>query len=340
MIRSILRNVQYYLLFFSILLVLLAFKRLSWYDNGYHPYAFTDPEHRYSLLSSSPDRLKSHLFYGGEEREIDLFKFKLGLFKFILPTFAKDGNWDQGHSLTVPPPPKRRSHKRHDLRVEKQSTKKSAEIKTSKSVAYVVVIPLQGNQLSSWETLSNVIKKAQVNSSFGYEMYALKFSENAGRFMSKETEELSKLGFKMIRVQSPADLNLTNLTNDNGGLNAVARHHDLLVHMNLLQMLKTSLDDQFNELMKRKPNSTDSLILQSSDTHGNHLDVTILQTSSKDALSSYVKYLECEYLQMFPKQKMPTARISVSRRNQEVKIDSSVKSSCKLDGGKSQRIDR
>merc|ERR1711862_1048515 len=124
-----------------------------------------------------------------------------------------------------------------------------------------------------------------------------------------------------------------------GGLNAVARHHDLLVHMNLIDytnlysLLKTSLDDQFNELMKRKPNSTDTLILQSSDTHGN--DVTILQTSSKDALSSYLKYLECEYLRMFPIRKTPTARISVPRRNQEVKINSSVKSACTLDSGKS-----
>merc|ERR1711862_575844 len=126
-----------------------------------------------------------------------------------------------------------------------------------------------------------------------------------------------------------------------GGLNAVARHHDLLVHiylidyMNLSSLLKTSLDDQFNELMKRKPNSTDTLILQSSDTHGNHLDVTILQTSSKDALSSYLKYLECEYLRMFPIRKTPTARISVPRRNQEVKINSPVKSACTLDSGKS-----
>ena len=65
---------------------------------------------------SSPDSA-GRVYYGGDEsKEIGLFKFKLGLFKFVLPTFnGDDAAWERTNELsslmTVPSPRnKRRKH--------------------------------------------------------------------------------------------------------------------------------------------------------------------------------------------------------------------------------------
>lgn len=165
MLRGILRNVQYYLLFFSIILVLLAFQRLQWYDQGWVPHGGFDHPHGGFVghtVSTSPDS-GGVIFYGGDEsKEIGLFKFKLGLFKFMLPTFSREDDWERNELsslMTVPPPPHKKKrkgagnkNKMHHLRLrsqvkmnrkgndEKKNIEKQQESSKSSSVAYVVVM--------------------------------------------------------------------------------------------------------------------------------------------------------------------------------------------------------
>ncbi|KAL7534095.1 hypothetical protein ACHAWF_004717 [Thalassiosira exigua] len=213
MLRVVLRNVQYYLLFFSTLLVLLAFQRLQWYDQVWpNPYALDRPLHgggRYHHLSSSPDN-SGRIFYGGDEsKEIGLFKFKLGLFKFVLPTFSKDDaswSWERTNELsslmTVPQPPnrKRKSINRESLRVKAHSIFPHIDPKDNDgkggvlqkaSIAYVTVIPpmtqppkphpATNSKIKEKDeiihlratALSNSISRAHTNSPYKHKLYAL-----------------------------------------------------------------------------------------------------------------------------------------------------------------------
>ena len=146
MLRTVLRNVQYYLLFFTILLVLLAFQRLQFLDRGWigapphhppfgdrpSPPSFGQPRAAgggggdYSDYSASSlddaaagrTMMRSVVVDESYLRSIDLFKFRLGLFEFVLPTWSSSSS----SSSTVPLPPngvgrrKKKKNKMNNIR--------------------------------------------------------------------------------------------------------------------------------------------------------------------------------------------------------------------------------
>ena len=197
MLRSVLRNVQYYLLFFSMLLVLLAFQRLQLLD---HPFgAFTDRPNGMIVTPSSPDSA-GRVYYGGDEsHKIGLFKFRLGLFKFILPTFATDeDSWQVTNELSsfmrVPPPPnKQRKQRRKEnffLRLQQLedeeevngSGEEANKVERNLSVAYMIIIPDLSKTPTAFDVisyhekakiLSASIARAHQDSPYDYKLYAL-----------------------------------------------------------------------------------------------------------------------------------------------------------------------
>ncbi len=227
MLRGILRNVQFYLLFFSVLLVLLAFQRLQWYDQGLIPYPhyFLDgtelmggfkTSYGRSMRSSDSgeDSVGGRIYYGGDEsKEIGLLKFRIGLFKFVLPTFSKDTpSWSQSNErfLTIPPPPN--EGKRNNSKIVRRENKsrfnnsdrytkierKVDGLKLGASVAYVAFIPRhfsptppsggQGDNMVLQQScqlaeqarvLKKSIEKAHgVKSKYDYRLYAINAAQN------------------------------------------------------------------------------------------------------------------------------------------------------------------
>ena len=232
MLRSVLRNVQYYLLFFTIPLVLLAFNRLKLLDH--HQYAFLDRPGGI-ITPTSPDNA-GRIYYGGDEsREIGLVKFRLGLFKFVLPTFSDEDSWENNeissssasHFLRVPPPPNNKNKLRRGIsfRLQQMPGQQSREevqvdeefvVKVkgnTTSVAYVIIIPSISKSFDSSDMLSNNIQsylqkvnalsqsiaKAHTNSTYEFQLYALNL-DGASVANSKETEEddVRKDGMKRV----------------------------------------------------------------------------------------------------------------------------------------------
>ena len=180
------------------LLVLLAFQRLQLLD---HPFgSFTDRPHGMLVTPSSPDSA-GRVYYGGDEsKEIGLFKFRLGLFKFILPTFSTDeDSWQVTNELSsfmrVPPPPnkqrKRRKKENFFLRLQ-QLEDEEEEVngdeeeankeRTTPSVAYMMIIPDLSKTPTDFDVisyhekakvLSQSITRAHKDSPYDYKLYAL-----------------------------------------------------------------------------------------------------------------------------------------------------------------------
>jgi len=275
MLRSILRNVQYYLLFFSILLVLLAFQRLQFLD---HPYAFID-------RPTSPDNA-GRVFYGGDEsKEIGLFKFRLGLFHFALPTFSKDSeSWERTSELsslmTVPPPPhkRRKSTEKMYLRLKGHHSGHEIagkEAKFRSSVAYIVVIPETMHHLSELQTapvtrkikvLAKSIETAHANSPFEYQLYALNLNGPSianGRGASKVYEAFIQFGFKVINLNDDdlgvpvskeviieSERKLHEINEQQQNLLSVLNPHHIVVQMSIDSFLLKPLNDLFDVLLE------------------------------------------------------------------------------------------
>lgn len=333
MLRSVLRNVQYYLLFFSMLLVLLAFQRLQLLD---HPFgAFTDRPNG-MITPSSP-----RVYYGGDEsHKIGLFKFRLGLFKFILPTFATDeDSWQVTNELSsfmrVPPPPnkqrKRRRKENFFLRLqqledveekEQETGEEVNKVERNPSVAYMIIIPDLSKTPSGFDVisyhekakvLSQSIARAHQDSPYDYKLYALDLlnkdldststdeDDTVIAKTKKAHELLSGLGYNIIHMLDKRVnyVSLSRLLEETEAsphpVIEVLKEHDIIVHLSLNSFLLNPLDNVFDELLKRGDidQSESKVDSYTLDSNQNEEQLFIFKPTSQDATISYLNSLEC-----------------------------------------------
>jgi len=344
MIRIVLRNIQFYLLLSSGILALIAFQHLNWYgDQEILPYTQS------SLLDKpsygSPDD-GGTIYYGGESKEIGIFKFRVGLFKFALPTFAKDElAWEGSRWKTVPVPPNRKRKGRDELlrrqyvNVRQRNDKSKATAKKA-SVAYVVNFPLEDELTSTLQrraaVLAASIKKAHVNSSYEYQLHAINYSgsdiEKSYTCNQSCQETLTDLGYKVINLSS------SDLVNE-----IMSREKKKQSHMNeslkklldntvvvnlaldsyLLKSIESAFDDFFKESksknqLLRNDASPSILALEQTTKDINHNPLYIFKPSANEATDSYLEFLKCsapDYVLNNNKQSSLQAKTSVQRRD-------------------------
>jgi hypothetical protein len=230
MIRGILRNVQYLFLFFSVLLVFLALQRLQYLPQHYNYSvegatvggAASIAEFDKPPLSSS-NELKSLYYYRGDEtKEIGLRSFRVGVFKFILPSFSSSSSASTSASSSYH---RSTSSSRNENNDSYYLTVPPPNDKPNKSVAYILDLSttttrqLLSSAIRSTDTttttiankaktLSKSIQRMHAGSKYGYKLYALVNSKEFLRSLSSTEEEgvgssrrmnwLSKLGFEII----------------------------------------------------------------------------------------------------------------------------------------------
>lgn len=328
MIRIILRNIQFYLLLSSGLLALIAFQHLNWYgDQRILPYTQS------SLLDKpsygSPDD-GGTIYYGGELKEIGIFKFRVGLFKFALPTFAKDElAWEAEDSRwkTVPVPPNRKRMGREELlrrqnvnvRHRNDASKSSAK---KASVAYVVNIPVQDEFTSTLgqraAVLAASIKKAHAKSSYEYQLHAINYEHTSSSDTEKSyicnrscRDTLTELGYRVIDLsRSDLDNEITNRENNKqSGINQSLKEVldttvvvNLVLDSYLFKSIESVFDDFLTEseskklLLRKEASHHPSIFsLEQTTQDISHNPLYIFKPSSNDneATNSYLEFLKC-----------------------------------------------
>ncbi|KAL7479830.1 hypothetical protein ACHAW6_005552 [Cyclotella cf. meneghiniana] len=294
MFRGILRNVQFYLLLSSGLLALLAFQHLNWYDQGIFPYAHTlidKPSY------GSPDEsTRGMLYYGDDAKAIGIFKFKVGLFKFALPTFSHETEgWEREDQLRVPLPPslKRKNSVFREGRnglVSKESLRVSESFgdnfkQSSKaSVAYAMVIPLHDQVTPSLRdraaVLAASIRRAHLNSPYKPQLYAINFEHPSDSDIGKMyscsglcRKIMNELGYSIVDLSaSNFDTAVTSSdTKRMNSLNDRSAHpqsmndllsHEIVVHISLDSFLLQSMDSVFDDLLAEENVDPSTSLLQ------------------------------------------------------------------------------
>jgi len=240
MFRGILRNVQFYLLLSSGLLALLAFQHLNWYDQGIFPYAHTlidKPSY------GSPDEsTRGMLYYGDDAKAIGIFKFKVGLFKFALPTFSQEAEgWEREDQLRVPlpPSPKRKNSVSREGRNEPVSKERLGERQnfgdnfkqsSKASVAYAIVIPLHDQVTPSLRdraaVLAASIRRAHLNSPYKHHLYAINFEHPSDSSIKKGhtcsrvcRKVMNELGYSIVDVSASNVDSAVNRSSSNNNSN-------------------------------------------------------------------------------------------------------------------------
>ncbi|KAL3795531.1 hypothetical protein HJC23_009244 [Cyclotella cryptica] len=302
MFRGILRNVQFYLLLSSGLLALLAFQHLNWYDQGIFPYAHTlidKPSY------GSPDEsTRGTLYYGDEAKAIGIFKFKVGLFKFALPTFSNEAEgWEREDHLRVPMPPTRKRKISVSRVGSKESVSKESLVVRQKfgdnfkqsskaSVAYAVLIPRHDQVTPSLRdraaALAASIRRAHMNSPYKHQLYAinLEHHSNSSKEMTNTCpraccEVMNELGYQIVDVTASSlgsaasngnknkqkNLNSQNnlSTTDPQSLNDLLSHH-IVVHISLDSFLLQSMDSVFDDLLAEVNDDPSNILLQTKST--------------------------------------------------------------------------
>lgn len=305
MLRGILRNVQYLLLFFSVLLVFIALQRLQNLPNHYYN----------SDGIPKPDELKSSFSYGrggDTTREIGLRSFRIGIFKFILPSFisspsAYQNNNDNSHQqfLTVPPPNDR-----------------------PKSVAYIITLSAS----VSVEVLAKVAKTIQrmhEGSKYEYRLYALaadgmtskQFSSSVSlgeeRDETRRDDMISKLGFEIVNSSkygykeetkghdaefgntNGSDTSYTTLISSakigNRQIHRIWRRHNVIVTLFAPEIHSSwTLDRLFDLLLYRSNNEgVDLFLLRPAREEGREIVVFTNGSSRQQSFEKYLKFLFC-----------------------------------------------
>ena len=331
MLRSVLRNVQYYLLFFSILLVLLAFQRLQLLD-PHLPYAFHD---RPGAFHTPTSQDLGRVYYGGDEsKEIGLFKIRLGMFKFVLPTFATDeDSWERTNELStfmrVPPPPNKqrrgRKEKLNFFRLQDQQEESDASVQeedavknASHQVAYLIIIPsISTLHTSSSDqfyqkranVLSQSIARAHTKSSYKYHSYALNLNrestgDDEGERIQKIHEALTQSGFSIINL-SNGDDNIVNEQTSQSDFVTLMNQHDVIVQLCLNSFLLKPLDSLYDILINGDDKNTetsksktateiDAFVLESSNLSATSVEEELLiYKTSQEVTKSYMQSLDC-----------------------------------------------
>ena len=319
MLRGILRNVQYLFLFFSVLLVFLALQKLQ-----YLPQHNSIGIREGAADFDKPDynELKSSFYYrgGDETKEIGWRSFRVGVFKFILPSFSSPSSASSSSSstsslsrnsrsenndyyLTVPPPNDR-----------------------PKSVAYILDLSIRNqsadivdtNTIANSRTLAKSIQRMHSGSKYDYKLYA--FSNSKAILSSPTNDEnendndrrikIFKLGFEIIDLYREKDDDIDSIRGEttttssnkligsNRHMYKIWKRHDLIISLSGIELHSSwNLDGLFDILLSKNSlrfPGVDSFLLQPhhSYTRGRE-EILIFNGSSHRAYETCLKFFSC-----------------------------------------------
>eukprot|EP00984_Skeletonema_dohrnii_P037230 scaffold39084_cov178-Skeletonema_dohrnii-CCMP3373.AAC.1 len=317
MLRGILRNVQYLFLFFSVLLVFLALQKLQ-----YLPQHNSIGIREGAADFDKPDynELKSSFYYrgGDETKEIGWRSFRVGVFKFILPSFSspssasssstysslsRNRSENNEYYLTVPPPNDR-----------------------PKSVAYILDLStrhqaadiVDTNTIANARRLAKSIQRMHSGSKYDFKLYA--FSNSKAILPSPANDEngndrwirIFKLGFEIIdskvfrektddinSIRGEATTRSNNkLIGSNRHMYKIWKRHDLIISLSGIELHSSwNLDGLFDILLSKNSlrfPGVDSFLLQPhhSYTRGRE-EILIFNGSSHRAYETCLKFFSC-----------------------------------------------
>lgn len=326
MLRGILRNVQYLFLFFSVLLVFLALQKLQYLPQIIEGAVTAPPT---DADFDKPDsELESSIYYRGDEmREIGWRSFRVGVFKFILPSFSSSSsssrNKSRDYYLTVPPPNDR-----------------------PKSVAYIVDLSTRQSDIDigtigKARRLAKSIQRMHSGSKYDYKLYctiinstALLSSPASSDVNDDDddiTKKLSKLGFEIVdsTVYSDGDVNSTivdaNPSNElaqsihDNKMYKIWKRHNVIVSLSGIELHSSwNLDGLFDILLSQKNirfPGVDSFLLQPHQSYARGRDeILIFKGSSHRAFETCRKFLSCITADKRDKETKESTEANVSRR--------------------------
>ena len=271
MLRGILRNVQYLFLFFSVLLVFLALERLQYL-----------PQHNTALGGSaaevadfdkpSSEELKSFYYRGDETKEIGLRSFRVGAFKFFLPSFSASSS-------------SYRPQREHNKNMETNYLAVPPPNDRPKSVAYI----LDTSIIATAKSLTKSIQRMHAGSKYGYKMYAL----------TKSKEFLALSGIEIIDstvyregVDTIGESH-SRLTGSKQ-IYKIWRRHEIIINLSGIETLDGLFDILLSTNSNRKFSGVDSFLLKPhhSYTRGRE-EILIFNGSSHRAFETCLKFLSC-----------------------------------------------
>lgn len=225
------------------------------------------------------------MYSGEEEREIGLFKFRVGMFKFVLPTFSKESSWltgDGGRLRSVPLPRnerrksglgarlkgKRNTEKREDLieGVENIDVDKHQSTKENPSVAFVIVdvsspSTLVTSQYADRATtcrekakqVATYVKKAHATSSHRYQLYLpILRASTDGEETTKCHEVLKEFGFSLLELTASTGVDVKQ---ESMKSMAILNKHSIIHHIpttNFTVLNTTDVNDETTSQSKEE----------------------------------------------------------------------------------------
>ena len=292
--RSILRSIQYIFLFLSVMLVFLALQKLKYL-----------PKHSLAADFNNPDyELQSSFYYRGDDvKEIGWRSFRVGMFKFILPSFssseARSKNTD--YYLTVPPPNDR-----------------------PKLVAYILDISTRqsdtdDNTIAKARAFAKSIQRMHSGSKYDYKLFtivdleaSLSKPSAAASYDGRDgdvTKKLSKLGFDIIdsteyrEEVDDIDSNKDETTPSNNfgrkhTMYKIWKKHDVIISIAGIELHPSwNLDGLFDILLSKNNlrfPGVDSFLLQPHHSYTNEREeILIFNGSSHQAFETCSKFLSC-----------------------------------------------
>mmetsp|Transcript_15825 Transcript_15825/g.22514 ORF Transcript_15825/g.22514 Transcript_15825/m.22514 type:complete len:351 (-) Transcript_15825:122-1174(-) len=290
MLRGILRNVQYLFLFFSVLLVFLALQKLQYLPPA-NAADFDKPDYE----------LKSSIYYRGDEiREIGWRSFRVGVFKFILPSFSSSSSSssrseNKDYYLTVPPPNDR-----------------------PKSVAYIVDLSTRQSAIdfrtiAAARRLAKSIQRMHSDSKYDYKLYCTIINSTALLSSPSSSDvnddnddtakKLSKLGFEIIdsTVYSDGDINSTRdeaAGSNHSKMYKIWKRHNVIISLSGIELHSSwNLDSLFDILLSKKNirfPGVDSFLLQPHQSYARgREEILIFNGSSHRAFETCREFLSC-----------------------------------------------
>ena len=293
--RSILRSVQYIFLFLSVMLVFLALQKLQYL-----------PQHSLAADFNNPDyELQSSFYYRGDDiKEIGWRSFRVGMFKFILPSFSSSEarNKNTDYYLTVPPPNDK-----------------------PKVVAYILDLSTRqsatdANTIAKARAFAKSIQRMHSGSKYDYKLFTImNFEANLSTPSAAAsdderdgdiTKKLSKLGFDVIDsteyreevddIDSNRDETtpVNYLTGSKYTMYKIWKRHDVIISIPGIELHPSwTLDTLFNILLSKNNlrfPGVDSFLLQphQSSTTGRE-EILIFNGSSLQAFETCLKFLSC-----------------------------------------------
>lgn len=310
--RSIFRNVQYIFLFLSVLLVFLALQKLQYLPQHHNSFAAIGAITPAADFNTDYELQSSFYYRGDEMTEIGWRSFRVGVFKFILPSFSSSSSSPPSRTrsenteyyLTVPPPNDR-----------------------PKSVAYILDLSTRQsaidiNTIAKARALAKSIQRMHSDSKYGYKLFTIINSEatiiNSEARLSPPlpasdesddgmTKKLTKLGFDIIdstvyreevnAIDSIRDETMKR-TGSKHTMYKIWKRHDVIISLPGIELHPSWNLDGLFDIFLSKNNlrfpGVDSFLLQpyQSYTTGRE-EILIFNGSSHQAFETCLEFLSC-----------------------------------------------